>query len=138
MSEYIGNTIPAPGLSINNPGTTDQELKYSSAGFSQKGGTLKAGQGVVLIGTVLARDTVSKQWVKYDADGANGADVAAGILRKTIDTGTVSGDGGYQGNIVFRGSLRYDLVSSANGAELSAAITALGANANTTLNVFTF
>lgn len=138
MTEYIGNTIPAPGLSINNPGTTDQELKASSAGFSQKGGTLKGGQGVVLIGTVLARDTVSKQWVKYDADGTNGADVPGGILRKTVDTGSVSGDGGYQANIVFRGSLRYDLVSSANGAELSAAVTALGAKANTVLNIFTF
>lgn len=136
--EYMGNTIPSPGLSINNPSTTDQELKYSTVGYSQKGGTIKGGQGVLLIGTVLARDTVSNQWVKYSSGGSNGANVAAGVLRKTIDTGSVSGDGSYEANIAFRGSLKYNLVSSANGAQLAAAITALGAKANTTLNIFTF
>lgn len=137
--EYIGNTIPAPGLSIENPSSVDQELKYSSAGFSQKGGTLKPGQGILPLGTVLARDTVTKQWVKFNALGTNGADVAAGILRKTTDTNAEGvGTGGYQANIVFRGSLKYNLVSSANGTELSAAVTALGARVNPTLNVFSF
>lgn len=135
--EYMGNTIPAPGLSIDNLSTTDQELKYSSAGFSQKGGTIKGGQGILPIGTVMARDTVSKQWVKFVSGGSNGAGVAAGILRKTVDT-KEAGDGKFQGNIVFRGTLKYDLISSANGSELSAAVTALGANTNPTLNVFSF
>ena len=136
--EYVGNTIPAPGLSINNPSSFDPELKYSTVGYSQKGGTIKGGQGVLLLGTVLARDTVTKQWVKYTSGGANGAGVAAGVLRKTIDTGSVDGVGKFEGNIAFRGSLKYNLVSSANGAQLAAAVTALGAKTNPTLNIFTF
>lgn len=135
--EYMGNTIPAPGLSINNPTTTDQELKYSTVGYSQKGGTIKGGQGILPLGTVLARDTVSKQWVKFVSGGSNGAGTAAGVLRKTVDTGA-SGDGKFEGNIAFRGSLKYNLVSSANGAQLAAAVTALGAKVNTTLNIFSF
>ncbi len=137
MAEYMGNTIPAPGLSILNPSTTDQELKYSSVKFSQKGGTILAGQGVLQIGTVLARQISTRKWVKYVSGGSDGAGVAAGILRKTIDTGA-SGSAEYQGNIVFSGILKYNLVSSANGAQLAAAITALGARANAPLNIFSF
>ena len=137
--EYMGNTIPAPGLSINNPSSFDPELKYSTVGYSQKGGTIRGGQGVLLLGTVLARQISTKQWVKYDANGSDGANVAAGILRKTIDTGTgASVAGKFEGNIAFRGSLKYNLVSSANGAGLAAAVTALGAKTNPTLNIFTF
>jgi hypothetical protein len=135
--EYAGNTIPAPTVGAIGPFSYDQELKYSAIGFSQKGGVLKGGQGILPLGTVLARDTQTKQWVKFVSGGANGAGVAAGILRKTTDTGA-AGDGRFQSNIVFRGSLKYNLVSSANGAQLAAAITALSANANPTLNVFTF
>jgi hypothetical protein len=135
--EYMGNTIPAPGLSINNPSTTDQELKYSTVGYSQKGGTLAGGQGVLPLGTVLARQISTKQWVKFESGGSDGAGTAAGVLRKTTDTGT-SGAGKYEANIAFRGSLKYNLVSSANGAQLAAAITALGAKVNSTLNIFSF
>lgn len=136
--EYMGNTIPAPSLSINNPSTFDPELKYSSAGFSQKGGTIKAGQGILLLGTVLARQTSTQKWVKFESGGSDGAGVAAGVLRKTVDTGAGADAKEFQGNIVFAGILKYNFVSSANGAQLAAAITALGAKANTTLNIFSF
>ena len=135
--EYIGNTIPAPSLDINNPSSYDQELKYSTVGYSQKGGTLEGGQGVLALGTVLARKTSTKQWVKFVSGGGDGTGVAAGVLRKTTDTGA-AGDGKFEANIAFRGSLKYNLVSSANGSGLAAAITALGAKTNTTLNIFTF
>jgi hypothetical protein len=135
--EYMGNTIPAPGLSINNPSSFDQELKYSAVGYSQKGGTLAGGQGVLLLGTVLARQTSTKQWVKFVSGGSDGAGVAAGVLRKTTDTGA-AGAGSFEANIAFRGSLKNNLVSSANGGEYAAAVTALGANVNPTLNIFSF
>lgn len=135
--EYIGNTVPAPGLSPEGLTTVDQELKYSTVGFSQKGGTLKGGQGVLLLGTVLALDTVTHQWVKYVSGGSNGAGTAAGILRKTTDTGA-EGLGKFSANIVFRGSLKLNLVSSANTTQFAAATTALGAKTNSTLNIFTF
>lgn len=136
--EYMGNTIPAPGLSINNPSTTDQELKASTVGYTQRGGTIAAGQGVLPIGTVLARQISTRQWVKYTSGGSDGAGVAAGVLRKTIDTGSVTGAGSYEANIAIRGTLKYNLVSSANGTQLAASITSLGAHVNTTLNIFTF
>lgn len=135
--EYIGNTIPAPGLSINNPSTYDQELKASTAGFSQRGGTLKGGQGVLPLGTVLARETSSKQWVKYNPGGGDGADVPGGILRKTTDTGP-AGAGSVQANIVFKGTLKLNLVSSAAGGTFTAAVTALGGHTNVPFNQFTF
>lgn len=135
--EYIGNTIPAPGLSTNNPSSYDQELKASTAGFSQRGGTLEGGQGILPLGTVLARKDSTKQWVKFVSGGGDGTGVAAGILRKTTDTGA-AGAGKFEANIVFKGTLKYNLVSSANGADLSAAVTALGAKTNPTLNLFSF
>lgn len=137
--EYIGNTIPAPGLSVDNPFSYDQELKYSTVGYSQKGGTLAAGQGVLPLGTVLARRTSDKLWVKWESGGSDGTGVAAGVLRKTTDTGASgTGSSGFQANIAFRGSLKLNFVSSAMGANLSAAVTALGAKTNPTLNIFTF
>lgn len=136
--EYMGNTIPAPGLVINQPSTNDQELKHSTSGYTQKGGTVYGGQGTLLLGTVMARDTVTKQWVKYTSGGTNGAGTALGVLRKTVDTGTVAGVGKYEVNIAFRGQLKYNLVSSANGAQLSAAVTSLGARTVPALNLFSF
>lgn len=135
--EYQGNVIPAPGLGINNPSTTDQELKASTVGYTQRGGTLAGGQGVLPLGTILAKNTTSKQWVKFTSGGANGAGTAAGVLRKTTDTGA-SGAGTFEANIAVRGSLKYDLVSTANGSELAAATTSLGAKVNATMNIFSF
>ena len=135
--EYIGNTIPAPGQSINNPSSFDQELKFSTAGYTQRGGTLKGGQGILRLGTVLARETTTKQWVKFVSGGTNGSGTAIGVLRKTTDTG-VAGDGKFECNIAYAGKLKYNLVSSANGAQLSAAITALAARSAPEINLFSF
>lgn len=139
MTEYIGNIVPAPVWAPESPTTTDRELKYSTVGYSQKGGRLAKGQGVLPLGTVVARRISDQLWVKYVSGGDDGAGVAAGVLRNTADTGS-SGTGGvdFLSNFAFRGSLKYDLVSSANGAQLAAAVTALGAKVNQTLNVFSF
>jgi hypothetical protein len=136
--EYVGNTIPAPGLNINTPSTTDQELKNSTVGYSQRGGQVAAGQGVLPLGTILARNTVDKLWYKYTSGGSNGTDVAAGVLRTTVDTGTGSGGSGFLVNIAFKGTLKYNLVSSANTTNLAAGITSLGAHTNIPLNQFSF
>lgn len=137
--EYIGNTIPAPGLNVDNPFSYDQELLFSGVGYTQRGGTVKPGQGILPLGTVMARDTVTKQWVKFESGGSNGAGTALGILRKTVDTNASGvGGSGFQVNIVYKGSVKYNLVSSANGSNLAAAITSLGAVAKSELNSFTF
>lgn len=135
-NEYMGNIIPAPGLT-SSPTVIDLELKASTVGYSQRGGTLAGGQGVLLLGTVLARQISTKQWVKYESGGSDGAGTAGGVLRQTTDTGA-SGAGKYSANIAIKGTLKYNLVSTANGAQLASAITALGAKVNTTMNLFSF
>lgn len=129
--EFPGNAIPAPGYRKGNV-SVDQELQYSAVGFSQKGVTLKAGQGVLLLGTVLARDTASKRYVKYVSGGTGGAGTAVGILRKTVDTGTDPQGAEFLANIVFMGVLKLPLISAANGGVPNV----LGAVSNTVLGTF--
>jgi hypothetical protein len=114
MVDYAGNAIPAAGIT-RGPHVPDTEILYSTAGFTQKGVTLAAGQGVLQAGTVLARRTSDKLYVKYSSGGADGAGTAVGILRKTVDTGSDSNGQKYMGNIVIAGILKLAAVSSANG-----------------------
>lgn len=114
MVEYAGNAIPAAGFRRGN-NVPDDELLYSTAGFTQKGVQLKAGQGELLLGTVLARETSSKKYVKFNSAGSDGTNVAVGVLRKTVDTGTDPEGQEYMGNVVISGLLKLDRVSRANG-----------------------
>lgn len=105
--EYTGNAIPAPGYRSGG-GVIDDELQYSTIGFSQKGVTLKPGQGVLLLGTLIKQDATSKQYVRATASDAQG------ILRQSIDTGTDPAGQTWQGNIVIAGILKLAKVSAAN------------------------
>lgn len=134
MAEQIGNHIPAPGYS-KGAYVGDDELMYSMQGYTQKGVTLKPGQGVLPLGTVLARETASKQYVKFVSGGSGGAEVAVGVLRQTVDTNL---SGTYLQNIVITGILNLTKVSSANGG-FAAIVTGFpGSRANAALNTFTF
>lgn len=112
MVDYTGNAIPAAGFNSTS-NVPDDELLYSTAGFTQKGVQLKSGQGVLPLGTVLARETSSKKYVKFNSGGSDGTNVAVGILRKTVDTGA-AGSQEYMANIVISGILKLSKVSSAN------------------------
>jgi hypothetical protein len=140
MTEYVGNIIPSPNYAENAAVTTDEELLASTqGGFTQKGVTLKAGQGVLAIGTVLAKDSVTRKYVKYDNTGTNGANVAVGILRNSVDTGADTAAPSQQANIVITGILNLALVQNANAsAALAAATTAFGARSSAALGTFTF
>lgn len=134
MADQYGNSIPAPGIS-KGTNVPDDELLYSYTGrFTQKGVTLEPGQGVLALGTVLARKTSTKKYVKYVSGGADGAGTAVGILRKTTDTGPV-GSTGFLGNIVISGILQYSKMSTANSGQDVSAI--LGGRLNTVLGTFT-
>lgn len=137
MTEYVGNSIPSPGFNRGDY-ANDDELLYSTARFTQKGVTLKAGQGVLLLGTVLAQDTASKQYVKYNSAGSGGANVARGVLRNSVDTGSDSSGATFQGNIVISGILKLSALSAANGGtgSLEAAIT--GSRVDSVIGTFTF
>lgn len=105
--EFPGNAIPAPGYAKGGQ-TIDQELLYSANNYTQKGVTLKPGQGVLPLGTLLKQDSASKQYVKANDN------TATGILRMTVDTGTDAAGQAFLGNILYSGLLKLSLVAAAN------------------------
>lgn len=122
--EYVGNIIPAPGFYRDNT-STDDELLASTARFTQKGVTLRAGQGVLPLGTIIERQS-DKTWT------AAGSGVVGYPLRRGVDTGTDANGKRYQGNIVISGILKYDRVKNAS---VSGWATAMGARVDTNLNI---
>src|SRR3974390_288223 len=63
------------------------ELLLSMAGYTQRGVTLAAGQGVLPTGCVVARHTASGKYFAYQAAATDGRGVAMGVLRDARDTG---------------------------------------------------
>jgi len=136
MVDQIGNEIPAAGITrgVNIP---NDEILYSTAGFTQKGVTLAPGKGLLIGGTVLARNTSTKLYEKWTNGGANGTGTPVGVLRKTVDTGADSNGQKYLANIVIAGILKLSKVSSANGGTTNL-LTPLGAVENVALGFFKF
>ncbi len=114
--DQIGNSIPAPGYKTG-PTYVDDELLFSTVGFTQKGVTLKPGQGVLLLGTLIKQDPSSKMYIKATDS------TAEGLLRQTTDTGADSSAQVYQQNIVIAGIAKLSKVSSANSGVTISSIT---------------
>lgn len=136
MNDYMGNAIPAAGI-FRGPHVPDDEILYSMVGFTQKGVTLAAGQGVLRAGTALARRTSTKLYEKFNASGGDGLDSPVGILRKTVNTGTDANGQRYMGNVIIAGILKLKNVSSANGG-VSGLLTPLNASTNEVFGTFKF
>ena len=128
-TEYYGNSMPGAGF-VTSDTTVDDELMYSMVGYTQKGVTLKPGQGVLLLGTFIKQDAGSKMYVK--TAGTDGE----GVLRKTTNTGSDVNGQRWQGNIVLMGMLKLDKVSAANSGVTLTSV--LGARVNTVLGFFKF
>ena len=64
-----------------------QELLLSMAGYTQRGVTLAAGQGVLPTGTIIAKHTASGRYFAYNAAATDGRQVPVGVLRDSRDTG---------------------------------------------------
>jgi head decoration protein D len=64
-----------------------QELLLSYAGFTQRGVTLAAGQGVLPTGCVIARHAASGRYFAYNAAATDGRQTPVGVLRDARDTG---------------------------------------------------
>lgn len=64
-----------------------EELLLSTAGYTQRGVTLAAGQGVLPTGCVIARHTASGRYFAYQSGASDGRQVALGVLRDSRDTG---------------------------------------------------
>lgn len=122
--EYVGNIIPAPGF-YKGSVSTDDELLASTARFTQKGVTLRAGQGILAIGTIVKRE--SDKTYTAAASGAAGYP-----LRRGVDTGTDVNGKRFQGNIVISGILKLDRIKNANVAGW---VTAMGARSDSNLNI---
>lgn len=131
--DQVGNAIPAPGM-WRTGSTTDDELLYSAVGYTQKGITLKAGQGLVPLGTVMGMITSTKRWVPYLTGASDGSQVPRGVLRSAVETGSSVNDHEFQGNLVIRGILKASKVA---GADANAK-TILAARVDTVMNTFTF
>ena len=130
MADQIGNSIPAPDYSKG--GTyVDDELLYSTVGFTQHGVTLKPGQGILLLGTALKQDPSTKLYVKATA----AADVE-GFLRQTTDTGSSETAQKFQQNLVEAGILKLAKVQAANSGVTLANIA--GARINAVKGSFKF
>jgi hypothetical protein len=128
--DQIGNSIPAPSFRKGGS-TVDDELLYSTVGYTQKGVTLKPGQGVLLLGTLIKKDTSTKYYVKT-TDPAT----AEGVLRQTTDTGSSADAQIWQQNIVIAGILKLSKLQAANsGVNLSNFV---GARVNATMGTFKF
>lgn len=129
--EYVGNAMPAPGYSRKGT-TTDQELLMDAAtgSYHQKGVTLKSGQGVLKLGTLIKQDAATKLYIKATDD------TAEGILRTTVDTGTQATEQKWLGNILFSGLLNLALVTAANSGVTLTSV--LGARTIAARNLFKF
>lgn len=126
---YTGNAIPAPSYT-SSATSVDDELLYSTVGYTQKGVTLKPGQGVLLLGTLIKRDSATKMYVKATDN------TAEGLLRQTTDTGTDPSGAAWQANIVITAIAKHEKVVAANSGVTLTSV--LGAQVNTVIGTFKF
>lgn len=107
MADAVGNVLNPPGTSGVSEVKSDDILASMNA-YTQKGVTLKGGQGLLAAGTAIARETASKKYVAYNNGGSGGAEVCKGFLRQASDTGPSGSPVDRLGNIVVAGILKYD------------------------------
>lgn len=72
MAEYEGNVLRPPGVStpVFNPDV--EELLGSAVGYTQKGGTVEAGIGILEVGTPVKFNGTSGYWEKATASDVEG------------------------------------------------------------------
>lgn len=109
--------LPVPGFVSPTGNYTDPEILYSTVGFSQKGVTIAAGQGVLAAGTVIGIKAADKKYYAYN-DGTVPA--AGGVLRRAVDTGAVADPAFDQvSNMVISGIIKYNMIVGLNTPALS-------------------
>lgn len=115
--EYPGNVLYSPNFTKGSS-SVDDELLYSTAGFTQKGVTLKGGQGVLLLGTVLGRKTGDKKYYKYADDGS------AGVTNE-VQSVTEGGAGLTSFTLTYSGQTTGSIAAAATAATVQTALEAL-------------
>lgn len=107
-----GNVLKVPQITtVAQVG--GEEILGSYARFTQKGGTLASGQGIVEAGQVLAYNPATKKWIKY----AGTSDEVQSI--------TYGGAGLTSYTLTFSGQTTASILASATAADVQAALEAL-------------
>jgi len=111
MASNPGNVIVAPDLHLGDT-YTPAELMYSMQGYTQKGRTLKSGQGTLPVGTILIHGTSGDAGLVLKAPDAAGLTQAnfAGILRLAVDTSSPNTPPAKLANIVLGGYVKASVV----------------------------
>jgi hypothetical protein len=117
MVELPGDILLTPQFNRGSV-SVDQELMYSMVGYTQKGVTLAAGQGTLLLGTALAQRTQNKKWYSYDPTGAVG-------VTNEVQTLTEGGSGLTSYTITYSGQTTSSLDDDATASQVQAALEAL-------------
>lgn len=117
MVEVPGDILLTPQYN-RGATSTDLELLYSTAGFTQKGCTIAAGQGLIVLGTAMAQRTQNKKWYAYDPTGAVG-------VTNEVQTLTEGGSGLTSYTITYSGQTTSSLDDDATPAQVQAALEAL-------------
>lgn len=133
-NEY--QTIPVPGYTQGDV-YVDTEILYSYARFTQKGVTLKGGQGVLKAGTLLGRKTADKKYYAYNNVAVDGTEVARGVLRRDVDTNQ-NGSADTVTNMVISGIVKNTFISGAGTNAITDALSDLNAKVDSIQNTFTF
>ncbi len=117
MAQY--ESIPAPSFDGSVDTYAHREILASMARFEQDGGILAGGQGIVLAGTVLGWNTTAKKYYVYNNAGSGGVEVAVGVLRTSVDTGTGGSAQDMQVNILRSGIFKTAMLSGMDSAAIT-------------------
>lgn len=115
MVDSVGNVVQAPSFGVT-AATTDDEILFSTAGFTQIGVTLKPGKGVLAAGTLLARVTSTKLYVPYVPATSEVQTVALTVNQGQTLGGTFT--------LTFDGETTGAIAYDANAAAVKAALEA--------------
>lgn len=121
--------IPVPGQDDGPTQPDEDEILYSTAGYTQRGIEVESGQ-TILTGTVMARQTSTGFYAPYNAAGTDGLNVARGVLHLSLDTTR----GRQLADLIVRGALRLSVMKGLD----TAATTQLGGVVNSIQNTFRF
>lgn len=117
MVEFPGNIMQSPSYT-KTAFSQDDELLYSTHRFTQKGVTLKAGQGVLKLGLVLAQKASDKKWYAYNDAGTSG-------VTNEVQSVTEGGAGLTSFTLTYSGQTTTSLNASTSSALIKAALEAL-------------
>jgi len=112
MADREGNVLLPPGLTTK-PEVKGDEILSSYARFTQRGCTLKTSQGVLAAGTLLAKDSTTRKYIKYTGSGTS---------TNEVQSVTEGGSGLTSFTLTFSGQTTVSVAAAATAATLQTAL----------------